>query len=136
GEPSYQYYLRSAKEAAQEATAAVQKAIDTLVEETLLNVELEAAEERASTISEIEMQALCGSSETCELPLASWRPTVPDDCASVPSGTAQVLCGSARQLIEETLGEVEIAEDVMANIQGVTPTFQDLAGSEFQRNLI
>lgn len=138
GEPSYQYYLRSARAAAEEATAAVQKAIDNLVEETLISVERDAAEERAATIAELETRALCGEREGCEVPRALYRPGVVGcGVGGVPSGIAESTCNAAMDQIDSVLVEVPLPREVAATLlPDVAPVFQDLAGSELERVLV
>jgi hypothetical protein len=155
GEPSYEYYLRSAKEASQEATQAVQKAIDNLVDETLYGVQRDAAEQRAQSIADIEHQALCGRRSNCDIPRIRWAPTVPS-CGglSVPAGPAcsfaptcselvptpiddqsEQDCERARGQLLELLPEFSVAEEVIT-AGGIPPVFSDLAGSEAQRVLM
>jgi hypothetical protein len=140
GEPSYQYYLRSAKEAAREATAAVQTSIDNLIEESLQTVELEAAEQRAQTISEIESRALCGPSQSCDISRVPWRPEIrncsPDSGGAIVSGSAFAHCTKARDILLSQLPYVNIAQTVREATAGDVPTFPEFEGSETQRILI
>jgi hypothetical protein len=140
GEPSYQYYLRKAKDAAQEATAAVQVAIDSLVEETLQAEQLEAAETRAATISELETRALCGSSASCNLPTGRWRPSVrscsPDASGEAVSGEALELCDQGRDQLLRQLPSFGVAQAMLDASGAAGATFPQFEGSEVQRILI
>lgn len=142
GEPSYQYFLRSAKEAAQEATTAVQKAIDNLVEETLVASDLEVAEERASTIAQIETSALCGDGGTCDLEREIWTPErssftciLPLELGQ-PPGVGHSACELAVASLDRVLGQYLLGSEVMDVPTGVAPTFPAYAGSELQRVLV
>lgn len=139
GEPSYQYYLRKAKDAAREATAAVQVAIDSLIEETLLTEQLEAAETRAATISELETRALCGPNASCDVRIRSWRPSVrecsPDASGWPVTGDALAWCNQARGQLLKQLPSFPVASAVR-NASGAAATFEEFEGSETQRILI
>ena len=140
GEPSYQYYLRSAKEAAREATVAVQKAIDNLVEETLLGAGLEAAEQEASAISDIEARALCGPGENCDVKWISWQVPLPSclDVGGALPAEAEAVCQLGHNRLYSLLPRVlDVPHVVLERIYGSSaPTFSEFGGSEVQRVLI
>lgn len=135
GEPSYSYYLRAAKDAAGEATAAVQKAIDNLVEETQQTVQLEAAEQRAETISEIERRTICGPSVDCEVEREVWSVPV-GDCSALLEPLALSYCQSARVQLVRLLPGFTLAQQVVQSAGNVAPSFPEFEGGEIQRVLV
>jgi hypothetical protein len=140
GEPSYQYYLRAARQAAVEASTAVQTAIDTLTEETLQSVALQAAEERAEGIAEIEITALCGRTSDCTLSTRLWTPEIPEcltDANGVPlTGERLAWCELARTTLDKMLPAVRLPNIVLDANTAFAPNFRDYQGSQLQSVLI
>lgn len=139
GEPSYQFYLRAAKQAATEASIAVQTAIDSLTEETLQDVALQNSERKAEGIAELDTTALCGDSN-CEVETVAWEPVRPlceRDAAGNPlSLDAKAWCNDARDLLADLLGSAVIAKRVVDADANAPPSFPDVEGSELQRVLL
>jgi len=134
GEPSYQYYLRSAEEAAQEATNAVQQAISSLQEEVAFDAVNESATAKAATISTLERQALCGELDACDIGMTLWAPTL-DECGALPAADAGTLCIGARDALQSLIIPALLATSAIAEA-GVPPSTEDVAGSEFERTIL
>jgi hypothetical protein len=139
GEQSYTYYLRVARQAAEEATAAVQVAIDNLILETQLQVDLDAAEQRAQTIAEIERASICGESTRCTDLITvgnAWLPLLGDctmdDLGGTLSGNAQARCEAAMEARDAIIPLMRVTDEAYAAFLNGTPTFTDYAGSELQ----
>ncbi|HEY5960274.1 MAG TPA: hypothetical protein VIV60_27160, partial [Polyangiaceae bacterium] len=96
GEESYTYLLRSAKVAAEEATAAVKTAIDKLAEEARDETALRGGESKAKMIGGQELYSLCGEFESatpCDFDLQYYDfrfANIDATCAAVPSGGVQI----------------------------------------------
>lgn len=138
GEPAYQYYLRSAESGAQEATAAVQQAVDSLVEETLYKAELDAAEERASTITDLEAHSLCGSRANCNIRVDVWEGlgAALGTCTQAVEGFSPKQCTENQTQLERVVADVRVAREVLQAPDGVPPSALDLTGSEMERVLL
>jgi hypothetical protein len=86
GEESYTYLLKSAKSAAEDATAAVKTAIDSLSAEAQDELALSNAETKAKAIGAQEKQALCGDAG-CDVSYVQVDFTLPNYqqvCINVP----------------------------------------------------
>ncbi|MDX2054202.1 MAG: hypothetical protein SFV15_17510 [Polyangiaceae bacterium] len=88
GEEVYQYYLKRAREAATDATAAVKTAIDLLTTAGLSEAETKAQEARNSGLAANQLQLLCGPFSDCSLPGASYVRTF-------DGGVKDALCKDA-----------------------------------------
>lgn len=67
GEETYQYFLRVAKSAAEDATSAIQTAFSSLQQEAEDVLALKAADAKAEGLAEIEQKSLCGDAADCDL---------------------------------------------------------------------
>ena len=135
GEDSYHYYLRSAKDAAQSATAAVQTAIDSLTEQVKDSQALTAAQERSRTLAGLEVNELCGTGADCNIPKSIFRLTLdPSSCARVagaqPIGGSQdsvasavSYCKSDLQNLEATLPAISLPTTVLSAQNNLQPIF-------------
>jgi len=140
GEQSYTYYLGVAKQAAQEATTAVQSAIDNLVLETEEQVDLDAAEQRAQTIAGIETAAICGKSESCVdiqvQPTTAWLPNLgdcsADDLGTPLAGDAQAMCEAAMSARDAVIPSMRVTNVAYAAFIDKSPSFSEYSGSELQ----
>ncbi|MGE5782985.1 MAG: hypothetical protein ACM3ZE_00275 [Myxococcales bacterium] len=140
GEESYQYLLRSAKAAAEEATAAVKTAIDKLVEEAQDGAALQQAETKAQAIGKLEQKALCGNTEACTLPMATVRfehEDVDEVCSGVPT-EGQASCKLALWRANDALRTNWLPEVVANRLKYTSETYSDpeYEGSELQRVLV
>lgn len=143
GEESYQYLLRSAKSAAEEATTAVKTAIDKLVEEAHDEIALTQAETKASTIADLETSALCGSADGCNLKTTPvyfrWdlKNGINADCAKVESEYGQRRCMRVLAQYQDSIPERLWFPEIVANALGKASTsFDGYNGSELQKVLI
>jgi hypothetical protein len=131
GEDAVAYYLRVARKAAEDATAAVQTAISSLREEELDQAALENSERRAAAITGLEQQGLCGAAAEsgCDLDFTAWDP-----CTNDPP-VRQSSC-EANEFLQLLLPEsFELASSVVAATEPA-PTFSQFAGGSLQRLLI
>ncbi len=137
GEESYQYYLRSAEAAADEATAAVQTAIDTLVAESTDAVAQQNVDERARAIGEIEKRALCGESETCELAAEAWAPQLTNPCFALETTAleAALYCHMQFDHLQKILAQISLPSIVVQQVDSGAPDFSEFAGGDLQRIL-
>lgn len=134
GEEPYAFYLRTAKDSAAEATAAVREAIDGLTQQTLSTTALKTAEDRAASIATIESKTLCGM-DKCNLSFARYVPSVPACSIALPAAIAQ-KCDEVRSMIVGMLPSIMVAADVAAQATRVTPDFGKYGGSEASRILL
>ncbi|MGE5788826.1 MAG: hypothetical protein ACM3ZE_29830, partial [Myxococcales bacterium] len=140
GEESYQYLLRSARSAAEEATSAVKTAIDKLAEEASDSAALRAAETRASAIASIEREGLCGATSDCEFSIQMVDLSFPNNsnpCSQVPSDGV----GTCKQLIsvyDSRIPPVELPEPVVTALQTKSEryTAAEYGGTELQKVLL
>ena len=110
GEEAYQYFLRVAEDAAGDATQAIQSAFDTLIAQSLDQLEAEAAEERGQTLAELELQAICGPSIDCDPRCDSADPDCTGAAVRMPS------CPEVPRQIQLTLPLVATAADVSVDV--------------------
>lgn len=134
GEESYQYFLRTARDAAEEATRAVQTAIDNLVEETNDEVALANSDQRAAEIGKIEERALCGAAESCDLALVEWRPEVVSRCQELDPGPSRELCEEMEFQFTAS-PTVALPAAVVGQRFHVQPDFSAFGGGELERIL-
>ena len=136
GQESYQYYLASAEAAAEEATAAVQTAIDTLVAEATDALALENADKRAEEIGNIEQRALCGDSETCEVPTEVYDPEVGTPCAGEGlTITGEAFCNTLMSHLDSVLVSMDLPSVVVDQLVSEAPDFSEFGGGELERIL-
>jgi uncharacterized membrane protein YgcG len=160
GEESYQYLLRSAKMAADEATASVKTAIDNITAEAQDAVALQQAESKASAIAALETSALCGIYNGCQLE-ETWinfqNTDVATICAEVaslvniPANLSAVASSAAlevgRKTCEKTVANYNtyllasfIPELVKPWVNQKTPMdfsgYKGLVGTELQQVLV
>lgn len=129
GENAYRYFLQRAGEAADEATFALQGAIDTLIAESEDRLRLTTEEVRGREIPALEMKALCGEQGPCDvgselvlLNVLPCRDSVFD------------LCAAARGLIERITGSgALLAAPVAEQLNNSRPDFNRFAGGELER---
>lgn len=81
------FYLSGAKEAAQNATAAVTSALDAVVQEAADSQRLQASRQRSAEISKLEKEAVCGESD-CDASTLPWDPPREVACDGVSRDTA------------------------------------------------
>ena len=90
GQDAYAYMLQSAKSAAEDATAAVQTAINDLADQAHDDNALQQAESKASQEAQSDQTSLCGSG-TCDLPTGyedfRWHvlEKIPGACGPMPA---------------------------------------------------
>ncbi|MGC4070656.1 MAG: hypothetical protein QM784_39490 [Polyangiaceae bacterium] len=144
GEESYQYLLRSAKSAADDATQAVKTAIDKLAVEATDSAALEQAERKASTISGLEIYAVCGDSAQCDLPMApvyfrwdlSVMPAAECKTSTLTDSEGQGQCSEALKIYQDGLPErLELPSIVVDALGRTSVTFEQYNGTELQRVL-
>lgn len=140
GEESYQYLLRSAKAAAEEATAAVKTAIDKVAEEAADATALSVAETRAQAIGAMEQQSLCGTVTDCELPTTFHDLSIHDlttPCTRV-SATGVKRCEEYLKKFDEKIPFIEIPEPITTAIanKNVGYNASEYSGTELQRVLV
>ena len=139
GEESYQYLLRSAKTAAEEATSAVKTAIDNMVAEAQDDAALQQAETKASAIASLETSALCGSSTDCRLEKLTVQFGLTDGhllCSEVEAA-GQQTCEEFLRNYKSRLPTVYLPAVVVSALAKDEPfSAADWSGSELQRVLI
>jgi hypothetical protein len=153
GEETYQYFLRTAKDAAGEATQALSAAADQLISEASDDLALQSAEERGETLKNLELQSLCGSSSSCD-PLGCPATGAPDQCPHtslpMPLCPARTLrfdtlqrCGDFVWQLRDVLGAViddevgfPLAQAVVDQLSRKTPDFSEFAGGELEGLLL
>jgi hypothetical protein len=139
GEESYQYYLRTAKAAAEEATLAVKTAIDTVSAEAVDSAALANTDARAKKIGDLERRSLCGEAEAedCELDSQAWMPPLISKCEmELPAGAGRDFCNTlVAQIFNVANGVVILPKIVVQESYKATPNFSQFAGGELQRIL-
>ncbi len=85
-EEAYSYYIRLAREAATAAAAGIQASIEGLSSEALSEAQDSAGEAQAQGLTSLELEALCGPSQSCGVATVSFRPPINSDaCDSLAS---------------------------------------------------
>ncbi len=142
GEESYQYLLRSAKLAAEDATVAVKTAIDKLAEEAKDDAALQQAETRAESISNLERESLCGKSGSCEVSMTPYDFRIPEgkivmQCLLGMDEGGSIPCEQALDGFNSVLPVVAMPEIVTSKLSIGDAQFLDskYAGSDLQRVL-
>ncbi|MDX2054206.1 MAG: hypothetical protein SFV15_17530 [Polyangiaceae bacterium] len=160
GEESYAYYLRTAKDAASQATSAVQTAIDSLTEQAVQTASLTAADEKARGIADLTKKALCGESRNCEIPdgpeiVSGAGLYTPVDCTKIEvpgmlerttykggaitrlTDIAGVVCVERNEAILAAIPSKWIlSKPVYDAIDATSATFDEYKGSEVQLELV
>jgi hypothetical protein len=143
GEESYQYLLRSAKAAAEEATSAVKTAIDRLSEEARDESALSQAETKAQTLGDMEEQSLCGKTDACKLEMKTVSFYAEGDpCSVVPLTSGQSQCRQALTRYMAAMPQISIPAVVADPITDWAIQFGSafngapFAGSELQKTLV
>lgn len=139
-EESYQYLLRTAKSAAEEATSAVKTAIDRLVAEETDDAALQEAETKAQAIGNLEQKSLCGETNSCKVQNKSTsfeQENVDGTCSVVPSAGI-TSCKAALRKANDALSSSSIPQVVADKLNSASVTFSEEAyeGSELQRVLL
>lgn len=135
GQESYQYFLSSAKDAAQQATLAVQTAIQSVSEETSDVAALANADGRAKEIGNIEKRGLCGDAEDCDLTTTLWTPTINNECIGLVDGTPKNFCDTLYDQLVRLVGSVALPQLVIDQLTSAAPDFSRFAGGELERIL-
>ena len=135
GQPSYEYYLSVAKQSAQEATAAVQTAIDNMMTETQQKVDLAAAEQRAETIANIQISGVCGPSGECpSMETQNIGVSAPSCLSKLTSNTtAAQFCTNALAPLSSLTGWFRVTKLAYT---AKTGSFSDFEGGEMQAALV
>ncbi len=132
GEEVYQYFLRQASEAADEATAAIQKALDQLEAEANDAFALQGAEQKAEGLAELQVTALCGAGGgSCDIT------TKPSKLSVLPCAAGEGSCEKARNLLTHVLGLTAeggypLAKAVTDELGNPTPLFDAYRGGKLQ----
>jgi len=155
GEPSSDRYLELAKQAADDATAAVNQAADDLQEQQKSDTEEIAAVARAREGLKEGSETLCGSGNaSCNVtltkttPQAAWyadHPTPPSgvDCQQTLANVTDSNIKDALDCLPWTVfdnftnAQVSVADPVMKHMKDPSaPSFEDYAGGDIQAALI
>ena len=92
GDDATVFYLRSAKQAAADATNAVKGAIEELLKEQADDATLAAAQRRAAEIGQIEQRSLCGDSNPqCDTTTVKASPSIADYAAGCVAAAPSLL---------------------------------------------
>ena len=135
GEPATAFYLRTARQAAEEATSAVEEAVENLIAEEADQQLLSAAEEKAQTIPELERRKICGDQlSDCDVTLTRFPLEWPG-ATSCPLGD---WCDTANEtMIRAFPPEVLIFQQVADTADAQqAPLFQEYQGGSLQLGLI
>ncbi len=123
-----QHFISRASTAANEATAALQQAFDTLQQEVADETAVASSEARAQELNKLEMSALCGAATTCAGSYVNYTPTAPA-CAS---GNGQTDCNALVADFSKVVGEVPISKAVSDQLGATTPDFSQYDGGQLQ----
>jgi hypothetical protein len=136
GEESYQYFLRSAKAAADEATLAVKTAIDTVTSEAVDATALANTDTRAEKIGDLEKRSLCGAAEDCDLEQQAWMPSLDNRCTTLPASKGRDFCNTlVSSLFEVANGALMLPQVVVDESFKQSPDFSQFSGGQLQRIL-
>lgn len=122
------FYLSGAKEAAQDATAAVTKALDQVVQESADSQKLQASRERAAGLSTIETQAVCGSG-TCPTATSMWSPQLQITCTE-PNDYCDILNYTFKAVLPAKMPLLQAVQERL--LVDTPPSFSDFAGGSLQ----
>ncbi len=154
GDPSFARYLDLAKQAADDATTAVNKAADDLMAQQQSDTDQIAAVARAQEGMKEDSETLCGSGNaSCNVGLtktklqADWYPGHPTqpgvDCTQVLANVTDSNMGDALDCLPWTVfdkftgTQVSVAAPVLKHIKDPSvPAFEDYAGGDIQAALI
>jgi alpha-tubulin suppressor-like RCC1 family protein len=140
GEEAYQWFLRSAADAASEATRAIERSYETLALEAQDETALAAADEKGKTIAKIELESICGpgrcEAERVKVDVGTTRLWLPKCHASTETESVKEICEAQRSAIGRLVGiagrfrRFKLAKPVDAELDATTPTFRDYRGGE------
>jgi hypothetical protein len=141
GDTAASFYLRSAKEAAGEATTAVQAAIMELLREQSDHDLADSARKKAAGVSAIERTNLCGQSTTCDT--ASEEVTISAGWID-PAKCALPFCDKFDLALRSVVpNKVNLARAVVRNLPHAAnrehesaPAFDEYAGGALQKAMI
>lgn len=124
------FYLGGAKEAAQDATAAVKTALDEVVQESADTQRLQASRQRSEALSTLEQQAVCGQS-SCIPTTSAWAPPLGITCTD---GGFNDYCNMANFILLQLLPtQIVLLDDVKAALsQDIAPSFSQFSGGSLQ----
>ena len=141
GDTAVAFYLRSAKDAANEATTTVQAAVSELLREQSDNDVADAARKRAEQLSALERASLCGQSVTCDTSTQGVDITT----AVVDPATCDLsFCQDFDTMLRQAVpAHVNLASPVVAHLPKAghagsesPPSFDDYAGGALQKDFI
>jgi hypothetical protein len=139
GQETYQYFLSSATTAAHDATTAVDKALQTVTDEASDLLALEQADERGSTLDDLETKSFCGAATSC-IPLNY----IPTTIAVPPCPSGKPYCAQATTFFAEVIGAtgsdkpnpIPLAADVATQLDAVQPDFSRFSGGQLEPLLL
>lgn len=132
GDTAVNYYLRTSKVAAEEATRAVESAVENLIAEEGDQQVLSAAEEKGEEVPELEKRAICGQAKNCSVPaIAAFVPA-----PSIPCSSA--YCNQADELLDNLLPKQVVTSVPLLSVLDAqaAPKFPEFAGGAIQGALI
>lgn len=133
GEDAVAYYLKVARAAAEEATAAVDGAVEALIAQEADAQLQNAADKKAEVIPELEREALCGGAgDDCDVPAVSFSVAQPS------IGCSSDFCDQARSTFTKLVPSTTTTTTlVLATlVYDVAPTFSQFSGGALQLALI
>lgn len=139
GESATEFYLRTAKDAAESATAAVKDAVNNLIAEQADAQLQQVAKERSEQIKALEQKSICGdpgtgvSATNCDFVQI---PVTFD--LTLPCNSSERFCSQAASLLTSTIPKTfMISEPVATRLtEAVVPGFDEFQGGSLQQALI
>lgn len=138
GETAVEYYLRTARTASQDATAAVSSAVDALVSQEADAQVLKAAAEKAQTVPTLEREAVCGQGNaSCDQPPKNVNIPDPGSGGVICLAPAEWCLAASVVYYKSMPGSVTVSAPVAdASDQKGAPTFPQYDGGSIQSSLI
>lgn len=133
GEEAYQFFLRKASDAAEEATTAIAEALGQLEEQALDEFALRRSDAKAEELTELEVQSICGELGVCTSD--TQRAVIP----VMPCADQNLQCLTGRGALQRLLGDIvdgltgyPLALPVASQVNRASPSFDAYRGGKLQ----